>query len=125
MVTADISQLTAECTTWRATLRNSRQEITECQQRLQKPASRQLPKNVLQDIEHYENQFRIQLLNIHDLKQAIKDHERKLENELTSDKAAGENIWTTHEDLFQRYQYLENSLHELKEEFNRFIQQYP
>ncbi|HZG23817.1 MAG TPA: hypothetical protein VEZ17_04515 [Chitinophagaceae bacterium] len=124
MVTTDISQLNAECTTWRANLRKSRQEITENQQRLQQPASRQLPKNALQDIEHYENQFRIQLLNIHDLKQAIKEHERKLERESTSGRPADNSTWVTHEELYQRYHYLDNTLQELKHEFNRFLQQY-
>ena len=124
MVTTDISQLNAECTTWRAKLRNSRQELIQNQQRLQQPASRQLPKNVLQDIEHYENQFRIQLLNIHDLKQAIKEHERKLERESASGKPADDSTWSTHEDLYQKYHYLDTTLQELKDEFNRFLQQH-
>ena len=67
MVTTDISQLAAECNTWRSNLRKYREDFTQCKHRLQEVASRQIPKNLLQDIEHYHNQFHIQLINIHDL----------------------------------------------------------
>ena len=122
MVTTDISQLTAECNTWRSNLRKNREELTQCKHRLQEVASRQIPKNMLQDVEHYHNQFHIQLINVHDLKQAIKEHERIAGWELNSAKGISDAVWAKHEQLYDNYQHLDHTLRELKEEFNQFSQ---
>jgi hypothetical protein len=122
MVTTDISQLTAECNTWRANMRNYREEFTQYKNRLQEVATRQLSNNALQEIEHFQNQFHIQLINIHDLKQAIKEHERKTSWDISTDKPIGDADWAKHEELFDRYQQLDHTLSELKEDFNRFVQ---
>lgn len=123
MVTTDISQLTAECNTWKTNLRNFREEFTQCKHRLEEVASRQIPKSALQDIEHYHNQFHIQLINIHDLKQAIKENERTAGWELGSAKGISDAIWSKHEDLYQQYQHLEHTLQELKTAFEQFMEQ--
>ena len=34
-------------------------------------------REILTEVEHFSNQFYIQQINIHDLKQSIKQHERK------------------------------------------------
>src|ERR1051326_152789 len=78
MVQADISQLSRECNTWRDALRAFRDEFTQDKSKLQQLASRPLSKEDLTEVEHYHNQFHIQLINIHDLKQAIKTHDRKV-----------------------------------------------
>ena len=121
MVTTDISQLAAECNTWSSNLRKYREDFAQCKHRLQEVASRQIPKNLLQDVEHYPNQFHIQLINIHDVKQAIKEHERIAGWELNSEKGISDAVWAKHEDLYEMYQHLDHTLHELKEEFNQFL----
>src|SRR5215207_8608244 len=120
MVTTDISQLTAECNTWRNNLRQYREEVTQSKHRLLEVASRQISKNTLQDIEHFHNQFHIQLINIHDLKQAIKENERTAGWELSSEKGISDAVWSKHEDLYQQYQHLEHTLQELKTAFEQF-----
>ena len=122
MVTTDISQLTAECNTWKNNLRQYREEFTQSKQRLLEVASRQNSKNTLQDIEHYHNQFHIQLININDVKQAIKEHERVSAWELKANSTISDGVWAKHEELYDKYQTLEHTLQDLKEEFSRFLQ---
>ena len=82
MVQVEISQLSGECNAWRENLRQYRDEFTKDKTKLQDAASQPLSKDQLQDVEHLHNQFHIQLINIHDLKQAIKTHDRKMNYEM-------------------------------------------
>lgn len=122
MVTVDISQISGECNSWREALRSSRDEINGLKEKLQQAAGRNLSKEQLKDVEHYHNQFHIQLINIHDLKQLIKAHERKVNFEDASTKGQlSEATVAEHEKLFDEYQTLENTLKELHDEFGGFL----
>jgi seryl-tRNA synthetase len=121
MVQVETSQLTAECEAWRQTLRQYREEFTQDKTKLQLAASHSLSKDQLQQVEHLHNQFHIQLINIHDLKQAIKNHDRKIGYEMREQKALNEETVAEHEALFNQYQTLENTLQEIREEFNGFL----
>ena len=118
MVQTDISQLTAECTEWRQILRNYKEELQESKKVLQDVCRNTLSKQQLQDVEHFDNQFHIQLINIHDLKQSIKTHERKIsfENEQLSEATYAE-----HETLLSEFLNQESLLQELRNEFKGFI----
>jgi hypothetical protein len=122
MVTTDIAQLSRECNAWRETLRSYRDEFGQLKNRLQDLAVHQTNRDVLLEIEHLDNQFHIQLINIHDLKQAIKLHHRKLNEEMAepNNMSLAEDTTTDHERLFNDYQQLENTLTEVKEEFSHF-----
>ncbi len=117
MVQVDISQLSAECNAWRAQLRNDRDELMKDEQQIRQVAGNPLSKDQLQEVEHLHNQFHIQLINIHDLKQSIKLHERQLQTEspITEDTAA------SHEKLHDEYRSLEQTLQQLREEFSGFL----
>jgi hypothetical protein len=121
MVQTDISQLSAECQEWRQILRNYRDELQEFKKLLQHTCQKELKKEQLQDVEHFDNQFHIQLINIHDLKQFIKAHERKLEIESSSGESLGEETYTEHEELLDQFLNLENTLQELRNEYKNFI----
>jgi len=122
MVQTDISQLSGECSTWRANLRSYREEFPQDKVRLQQAVGHTLPKDRLQDVEHLQNQFHIQLINIHDLKQAIKVHDRKVNSEMEANKGQlHEETVAEHENLFEQYQSLENTLQELRGEFTGFL----
>jgi hypothetical protein len=121
MVQVETSQLTAECEDWRQTLRQYREEFTQDKTKLQLAASHTLSKDQLQEVEHLHNQFHIQLINIHDLKQAIKNHDRKIGYEMREQKALNEETVADHETLFNQYQTQQNTLQELREEFNGFL----
>ena len=118
MVQTDISQLSAECTEWRQILRNYREELQDSKKVLQQICRNSLSKNQLQEVEHYDNQFHIQLINIHDVKQLIKNHERKIQFE-------GDNIsegtYSEHENLLNEFLHLESTLQELRNEFKQFV----
>jgi hypothetical protein len=122
MVTTEISQLSKECNAWRETLRSHRDEFGQLKNRLQDLAGHQTNRDILLEIEHLDNQFHIQLINIHDLKQAIKLHHRKLDNELAESNNGNlaEDTTTNHERLYNDYQQLENTLTEVKQEFSHF-----
>ena len=124
MVQADISQLSRECNTWRDALRAYREEFNQCNHQLQELAARPLSKDDLTEVEHYHNQFHIQLINIHDLKHAVKNHERKVEFETSQNGGqVHEDTLADHEGLFDQFQRLEHTLTEVREEFSYFLTQ--
>jgi hypothetical protein len=118
MVQTDISQLSTECTEWRQILRSYREEFQECKKVLQETCRNTLSKDHLQEVEHYDNQFHIQLINIHDVKQSIKNHERKIQFQ-------GENIsdetYKEHENLLNEFLSLESMFQELRNDFKGFV----
>lgn len=116
MVQTEISQLSAECTDWRQILRNYREEFQSCEKALLEMCRKSLTKDHLTQVEHFQNQFDIQLKNIHDLKQIIKIHDRKVQLE-----TSGEEVYTEHENLLNEFLSLENTLQDLREEFKNFI----
>lgn len=121
MVLSDVSQLTAECQEWRHILRNYREEFHDCKKALQEICRKSLSKDQLQEVEHFDNQFHIQLINIHDLKQSVKMHERKIEFETARGAEASEATFAYHEDLLDQFLMLENTLQQLREDFKNFI----
>jgi hypothetical protein len=121
MVLTDISQLQSECKEWRQILRNYRDEFQDCKKALQQSCRQTLSKDQLQQVEQFDNQFHIQLINIHDLKQSIKTHERKIEYELATSENATEATYAYHEDLLDQFLLLENTLQQLRESFRTFI----
>ena len=122
MVQVDISQLSGECNTWREKLRNYREEFSNDEARLRQVAGQPLSKEQLQDVEHLHNQFHIQLINIHDLKQSIKTHDRKMQFEKVAFNGfVNEDRLARHEELLAEYQQLEQTLLELRGEFNQYL----
>jgi benzoyl-CoA reductase/2-hydroxyglutaryl-CoA dehydratase subunit BcrC/BadD/HgdB len=122
MVTVDISQLSGECNTWRDSLRSYREELNQLKKQLQHAAGKSLSKEQLHDVEHYHNQFHIQLINIHDLKQSIKAHDRRVQFETAANSGQlTEDTLAEHERLFEEYQNLDHTLKSLRDEFGDFV----
>ena len=123
MVQTDLTQLNRECNSWRENLKSHRTELTNFRAKLQEAVTRPLNRADMPQIEHYDNQFDIQLNNISQLKHEIKDHERNAAWELGRPSGAvSEATWTHHEELLDRYEVLEHTLSELKNEFTSFAQ---
>jgi archaellum component FlaC len=112
----DIAQLAQECNSWREQLRQERNEIGDMKKNLQHVAAANPPRDLLTDIEHYHNQFYIQLINIHDLKHAIKEHEQQIQAGNTTDESLSK-----HEQLHNEYQNLEHIISDLRTDFNTFL----
>jgi ABC-type phosphate transport system auxiliary subunit len=124
MVQVDISQLTRECSGWREQLRMYREEFTQDETKLRYAAGQPLSKEQLQKVEHLHNQFHIQLINIHDLKQSVKVHDRKMNFEMAAfNGTANEDTLARHEALQNEYATLQQTLKELRAEFNDFLNQ--
>jgi hypothetical protein len=122
MVQVDISQLSGECNAWREKLRNYREQLSNDEAKLRQIAGLQLSKDHLLDVEHLHNQFHIQLINIHDLKQSIKAHDRKMNFEkMAFNGSVNEDSYTRHESLTEDYQSLEQTLNGLRNEFKQFV----
>ncbi len=123
MVQTDISQLSAECNTWREALRSYREEFTKAKHKLQQLAAKPLSKEQLTDVEHFHNQFHVQLINIHDIKQAIKMHERRVVLEQSpANNHVQEITYNEHEKLYDQYHSLEHTLQDLRDEFDDFME---
>ena len=122
MVTVDISQLSGECSTWRDSLRSCREDLNQLKRQLQQTAAQNLSKDQLHDVEHYHNQFHIQLINVHDLKQSIKTHDRRVQLETAANSGQiAEDTIAEHEKLFEEFQSLDSTIKNLREEFGDFI----
>ncbi len=122
MVQVDIAQLSGECNSWREQLRRFREEFIQDENQLRQVAGKPLSKEQLQDVEHLHNQFHIQLINIHDLKQSIKNHDRKMNFEkMAFNGTVNEESLADHESLLDEYQSLEQTLTDLRAEFSDFL----
>jgi predicted nucleic acid-binding Zn-ribbon protein len=121
MVQTDLSQLNAECQSWKENLRSYRTAFTECQLQLQQMVDQPLQKDALPQVEHLSNQFDIQLANINHLKHAIKEHEKMAAwDKNATGSQLSDVLWSTHESLQDQYQRLEQTLSELRQEFEDF-----
>jgi len=126
MVTVDISQLSGECNTWRDSLRSCRDDLNQLKKQLQQTAAQNLTRDQLHDVEHYHNQFHIQLINVHDLKQSIKSHDRRVQFETSANSGQiAEDTIAEHERLFEEFQSLDSTIKNLREEFSDFIHRTP
>lgn len=121
MVTIDVEQLSQECNAWREILRSYREEFLQLKSFLQKNATHQSHKEDLLQLEHLDNQLHIQLINIHDLKRLIKNHDKQLQLlvQLNNTDMADE-ITANHEALSADFLALRNRLEEVKEECSLF-----
>ncbi len=100
MVTTEVAQLSQECNAWRETLRSFRDEFHQMKQQLQEKAKGHTHKEDLLQVEHLDNQLHIQLINIHDLKQAIKQHDKKVLLEVAQNESGiSESTLLDHERL--------------------------
>src|SRR5690242_12751524 len=123
MVQTEISQFTRECNDWRETLRSHRNELQQMQTTLQQAVNHPLSKEEQTELEHLQNQLHIQLINIHDLKHAVKLHDRKLHSEVSgnADVQFSDNVSAYHENLYDNYQSLESTLSEFRNDLNHFV----
>jgi uncharacterized protein YydD (DUF2326 family) len=123
MVTLDAAQHVAECASWREDLRSQKATMAQLGIQLQQSASHLHNKELLTEVEHFQNQFYIQQINIHDLKQVIKQHERQLliDKAVNTDGQLSEATLQHHEELFAEYQSLLHTLQDLKNDFEIFL----
>jgi chromosome segregation ATPase len=122
MVQTDISQLSQECSHWIEQLHSFRDELNQLNLQLQQTAERPLNKEDLTELEHFQNQFQIQLIHVHDVKQEAKQLSRKVQYQLsTSKRDLSEETYHDYEKIADEYETLEHTLSELRSDFGRFV----
>lgn len=116
MVTPEETKaLLEECEQWRQKLRDAREEVNAMKNELLPAAEGQTEQEYLQQVEHFQNQFHIQLINIHDLKHEIKHHVADTEHHPNF----GHKI--PHHQLEEKLNTLLEDIHNLRVEFHQFI----
>jgi hypothetical protein len=116
MVTvAEHQALLAECDQWREQLRMAKEDINQLRSELYLAAAGKTDKEFLKEVEHYHNQFHIQLINIHDIKHAIKHHIADAEHHPNF----GHKI--PHHNLELQFKQQVADIQQLKNDFHRFI----
>ncbi len=122
MVQTDISQLSQECNQWIEQLHSYRDELNQLNQQLQNTATRPLSKEDLTELEHFQNQFQIQLINVHDVKLEAKQLNRKVQYQLSnSNMDVSEETYHDYEKVADDYETLEHTISDLRNEFKRFV----
>lgn len=122
VTTTEVGQLAGECTSWIDTLKSFKQQFTNHKNLLQQHSAEQTQHDVLLEIEHLHNQFHIQLINIHDLKQAIKRHVQEIAYERARNNGMiSDDVLARHEYLYDEFQRLESTLNIISREFDRFV----
>ena len=122
VTTTEVGQLSSECSLWIDTLKSFRNKFTDYKKELQRYSIDQTQHDVLLEVEHLYNQFHIQLINIHDLKQAIKKHMQNISYERSGGNGnMSDDLLARHEYLYDEYQRLETTLHIISREFDRFV----
>ncbi|RYY60792.1 MAG: hypothetical protein EOO05_08700 [Chitinophagaceae bacterium] len=125
MIQVENNVISDSCNAWRERLKDHREKLNECQRHLQESAAKQLTRDQLQEVEQLHNQFHVQLVNIHDLKHAIKTHLKKTGYEFDVKHGhLNDDTLAEHEELLARYSGLEERLHELQARFNRYLGQF-
>lgn len=109
--------LVDECHKWHDELVAYREKINKLKSELYYFAPGKTDHDVLLGIEHFHNQFHIQLINIHDLKHEIKQHLKEAERHPTF----GHRI--PHHYMHEKLETLENDINKLGDEFHTFINQ--
>lgn len=120
--TTEVGQLASECTLWIDTLKSFKQQFTNHKNLLQQHSAEQTQHDVLLEVEHLHNQFHIQLINIHDLKQAVKRHMQDMSYERSKNTGTfSDDVLAKHEYLYDEFQRLEATLNIISREFDRFV----
>lgn len=98
-----------------------KQEISILKKRLEEIASDNTGREVAESIEHFQNQFLIQINNIDDLKHRINENIKTIENQVKNSvgfvdqKSADENAG-----LYDQYLTEEKFINDIRQDFNRF-----
>ncbi len=109
--------LVDECREWYSLLGTYRQRISNLKNELYFFAPGKTNEDTRLGIEHFHNQFHIQLINIHDLKHEIKQHITEAE------RRPGFGHRIPHHTIKGKLDLLISDLDELEAAFYRFIKQ--
>ena len=117
-----ISDLHFELNLWLNELKFYKDEIKIFNRRLEDIVSRNTDKEVMRQLEHFQNQYIRQIEVIDVLRHEVKQHENILEKEVIDNPVAVDHrYFEDHTDLREQADQFKKIYRELKEEFMLFI----
>lgn len=116
MTTESVNQSRLEeCKGWYDNLVNYREKLNQWKSELYYFAPGKSNQEVKIGIDHFHNQFHIQLINVHDLKHEIRNHIHSEEH------PHDDTIGKEHNALKEKYDFMVSYLDKLEQEFHAFI----
>ena len=110
-----------ENTEWLSKLNFYSDEVKIMTGRLEEITSKNNARDVLAQVEHFQNQLIIQKNNIDEIRHSVKHDENKLESEINKNPVAVDHRNTEyHETEKDMVETFENNFNSLREEFNEF-----
>ncbi|NBU47942.1 MAG: hypothetical protein EBS34_10990 [Flavobacteriales bacterium] len=98
------------------------EEIAILKERLSEVTAKNTDKEVLKQVEHFQNQFIIQRNNIDELKHTIKIQKNELQMQVAKNPTAVDHRKVIVDDKNQDFiRYFEQNFNELRKEFNLFL----
>ena len=120
--TAPIYQQHEENTTWTNSLQFYKDEIVILRERLSEIAAKNTNKEILAEVEHFQNQFIVQRNNIDELGHSIKMNEKGLVKEVNANPVAVDRRKVdSHENESDFISYFEKNFAELRTDYNKFL----
>ena len=120
--TISIEQFREELQSWKHELSSIKQEIRYFEQHLEQLSTKRLPKDLLAEVEHFQNLFICQKEVIDKLRHDLPDSHRKQENIFHALRLMNEesNWESSNEDLEGRMNTFRRIYIEIKQDFHRF-----
>jgi chromosome segregation ATPase len=119
--TISIEQFKEELQSWKNELSSIKEEIRSFEQHLEQLASKRLPKELLAEVEHFQNLFICQKEVIDKLRHDLPDSRNKVENIFHELRQMNEESnWEAAEGLEGRMDTFRRIYIEIKQDFHRF-----
>lgn len=117
-----ITHMSNAHTDWLRALDFYKQELNVLKERLTEVARKNTGNDVMKNVEHFENQFKVQLQNIDMLRHDIHTNIASTSNEAQKSKAGyiDSTLLTQHNNLKQKYVTEEKTINDIRNNFNRF-----
>jgi len=117
--TVSIDQFQEELQSWKHELSSIKQEIRHFEQHLEDMASKNLPKDLLAQVEHFQNSFICQKEVIDRLRHDLPDSRHKVETIFNSRLDSSEGV-RAHDLLSDRMDMFRRIYDEVRDHFKRF-----
>jgi hypothetical protein len=122
MQTTSIKKVTGNHDEWTNTLGFYKDELMICKKRLLEVVSKNTSKEIMQMVEHFQNQFLVQSENIDILRHDIKQHLKRVATEIQLHAGhVDKDELPVHFLLKDRFEMEQQVFTHLKEEFKQFL----
>ena len=112
----------SENTDWQNKLSFYKDELKIMQERLEEISKKNTSKEVMKEVEHFQNQFIIQNDNISRIARSLKSDEKKLQDNIKRNPVAVDHRKAEdHSDERNTVQGFENNFESLRRDYNNFL----